>query len=181
MLLLVLGLALWSGAHLFKRLAPSARAGMGAGGKGVIAGALIISVALMVWGYRTADFIPLWEPPRFLTHLNNLLMLVALYLFAADGFRARAALAMKNPQLSAFKAWAVAHLLVNGDLASILLFGGLLAWAVVTVIVLKRSGVSPAKRLWGGKRAEISAVVATLAALGLIGWIHTSLGHWPFG
>lgn len=181
MLLLILGLALWWGVHLFKRLAPGARAALGPGGRGLVAGLLIASVALMVIGFRNADVSPLWEPPRFLTHLNNLMMVAALYLFAADGVRARAALAMKNPQLTAFKIWATAHLLVNGDLASILLFGGLLAWAVVTVILLKRAGVPPAKRDWGGRRAEIIAPLATLAALAVVGAVHTWLGYWPFG
>lgn len=181
MTILILGLALWWGAHLFKRLAPDARARLGNAGMGLVALALFVAVGLMVWGFRGADHVQLWSPPRFMTHINNLLMVLALYLAVADALRARAALMMRNPQLTAFKTWAVAHLLVNGDLASVLLFGGLLAWAVVTVIVLKRAGVTKAPRVWGGVGAEVGTVVGTLLALGMIGWIHNLLGYWPFG
>jgi uncharacterized membrane protein len=182
MLLLILGVALWWGAHLFKRLAPDARAAMGDKGKGLMAVLLLASVVLMVVGYRGSDdAAQLWYPPAFFTHINNLLMLLAFYLFAADGVKARAAIAMPNPQLTGFKTWAVAHLMVNGDLASVILFGGLLAWAVVTVIVLKRSAPRPAKRAWGGVKAEIIAVVGTLVIFGAAAWIHDWLGYWPYG
>lgn len=181
MLILILGLALWWGAHLFKRYAPARRARLGNAGMGLVALALLAAVGLMVWGFRSAGYIHLWSPPRFLTHVNNLLMLLALYLAAADALRARAALAMRHPQLTAFKTWAVAHLLVNGDLASVLLFGGLLAWAVVTVIVINRAAPRGPRRAWGGVRAEILTVLATLVLLGGIGWIHYWLGYWPFG
>lgn len=181
MTILILGVALWWGAHLFKRLAPDARAAMGDRGKGLMAVLLLASVVLMVLGYRGAGVTVLWSPPTFFTHINNLLMLLAFYLFAADGVKARAAIAMPNPQLTGFKTWAVAHLMVNGDLASVILFGGLLAWAVVTVVVLKRTAPRPAKRAWGGVKAEIIAVVGTVVIFGAAAWIHNWLGYWPYG
>lgn len=181
MMILILGVALWWGAHLFKRLAPTRRAAMGDKGKGLMAVLLLLSVVLMVVGYRGADVVVLWSPPAFFTHINNLLMLLALYLFVADGVKARAAIAMPNPQLTGFKTWAVAHLLVNGDVASVVLFGGLLAWAVVSVIVLKRAGVRPARRAWGGVKAEIIALVGTVVAFGAVAWVHNWLGYWPYG
>ncbi|MDP2086563.1 MAG: NnrU family protein [Gemmobacter sp.] len=179
--LLILGVALWWGAHLFKRVAPDARSALGDRGKGLVAVLLLVSVVLMVVGYRGAEVLVVWSPPAFLTHLNNLLMVLAIYLFVADGVKARAAVAMPNPQLTGFKTWAVAHLLVNGDLASVVLFGGLLAWAVVSVIVLKRAGVRPAKRAWGGVKAEAIAVVGTVVVFGAVAWVHNWLGYWPYG
>ena len=180
-LVLILGVAIWWGAHLFKRVAPGPRAAMGERGKGLMAVLLLVSVVLMVLGYRGAEVVVLWSPPAFLTHLNNLLMLLALYLFAADGVKAKAAIAMPNPQLTGFKTWAIAHLLVNGDLASVILFGGLLAWAVVLVIVLKRAVPRPARRAWGGVKAEVIALVGTVVVFGVVAWVHDWLGYWPFG
>lgn len=60
MLILILGVALWAGAHLFKRLAPARRAGLGDKGKGLVSAALVVAIVLMVIGYRTADSAVLW-------------------------------------------------------------------------------------------------------------------------
>ena len=179
LILLILGLALWAGAHLFKRLAPAARARMGDPGKGAVALALLAALVLMVLGYRGAEFTYLWDPPRFLIHVNNLLMLIAVFLFAADGMRAPLIGRMRHPQLTAVKTWAVAHLLVNGDLASVILFGGLLAWAVVEVIVINRAvPVFVPKPVKPG--ATWKAALATPVALGLIMLIHNWLGPQPW-
>ena len=136
MTLLILGVALWWAAHLFKRLAPGPRARMGNAGRGVAAVLILLSVVLMVVGYRGAETVQLWHPPAFLTHVNNLLMVFAFYLYAADGLKTAVTRKIRHPQLTAFKTWTVAHLLVNGDLASVILFGGLLAWAVVTALIV---------------------------------------------
>ena len=87
MTLLIAGLVLWWGAHLFKRVAPQRRAAMGEAGKGVMAVLIVLSVVLMVIGYRGAAVIDLWFPPAFLVHLNNLLMILAFYLYAASGMK----------------------------------------------------------------------------------------------
>ncbi len=139
MVLLIAGLLLWTGAHFFKRAAPGPRARLGDPGKGLVALALVLSVVLMVLGYRAAPYIDVWYPPVWLKHLNNLLMLLAFALFGNGAAKGTLSGRIRHPQLTALKIWAVAHLLVNGDLASILLFGGLLAWAVAEVIVINRS------------------------------------------
>ncbi len=181
MVFLVLGLALWWGAHLLKRLAPGPRLAMGDAGKGVVALLLAVSVVLMVIGYRGAAFVPVWEPPSFLRHVNNLLMLLAFYLYAASGMKTRITGLIRHPQLTAFKAWAVAHLLVNGDLASAVLFGGLLGWAVVTVIVINRAEPRPAPPPPAPMGKEIGAAVGAVIVMGLVGGIHAWLGYNPFG
>ncbi len=178
---MVLGLALWWGAHLFTRLAPARRAAMGDAGKGLVTAGIVAGVVLMVIGYRGAAQVDLWYPPALLTHVNNLLMLLAVYLYAASGMKTRITAVIRHPQLTAVKTWAVAHLLVNGDLASLILFGGLLAWAVVEVIVINRAeprGPLPAPAPVG---KEIGAVVGAVVVLGAIGAVHSWLGVWPFG
>ena len=181
MILLVLGLALWWAAHLFKRLAPGPRQAIGETGKIVAAVAVVASVVLMVIGYRGAEVVPLWEPPAFLRHVNNLLMLLAFYLYAASGMKTRITAVIRHPQLTGFKTWAVAHLLVNGDLASVVLFGGLLAWAVVAVIAINRATPRPAPPPPAPMGKEIGAVVGAVIVTGVVSGIHTWLGYNPFG
>jgi uncharacterized membrane protein len=177
MLLLILGVALWTGAHLLKRLAPDARANLGDKGQGIIAVALLASVVLMVVGYRMADTAFLWGRHPATVGINNLLMLFAIYFFAASGMKTMMGQRMRHPQLIGFKTWALAHLLVNGDLASIVLFGGLLAWAVVEVIVINKqsSWTKPAAKV--DMKKEVIAVVASLVLYGVIVGIHYALGY----
>jgi uncharacterized membrane protein len=171
----------WWAAHLFKRLAPGPRGRMGNAAKGLVAVLVVASVVLMVLGYRGADQIDLWYPPGFLVHVNNLLMVLAVYLYAASGLKTRITRAIRHPQLTAVKTWAVAHLLVNGDVAAVILFGGLLAWAVVSVILINR-----AERTWtppppAPASREVMAVVGTVVVLGAIMWVHNWLGVRPWG
>ena len=179
--LLIAGVALWTGAHLFKRVAPAARARMGDPGKGLIAALLVGSIVLMVLGYKRVDFVGIYYPPPFLVHVNNLLMLVAIYLFSPAAKRGRLIYGMRHPMLTGFKLWAVAHLLVNGDLASLVLFGGLLAWAVVEVIVINRSEPDWQKPDQPGTYAKDAMfAVGSVILLVVIGYIHSWLGVWPF-
>jgi len=181
MTLIVIGLVLWCGAHLFKRMAPDARAAMGDAGKGVVAVSVVASVVLMVVGYRGSEFIAVWTPPAFLIHLNNALMVFALYLYAASGMKTAITGVIRHPQLTAVKTWAVAHLLVNGDLHSIVLFGGLLAWAVVSVIAINRAQPDWTRPAPAGAGREIGAVVGALVATGAIMALHNWLGVAPWG
>ena len=177
---LLLGLAVWFGAHLWKRVSPESRARFGDPGKGIVAVLLLVSIALMVWGYRSAAVVDLWYPPEWLKHLNNLLTLIALWLFAGSNTGGYIDKRMRHPQLIAVKTWAVAHLLVNGTLAALILFGTLLAWAVVEVIVINRSAEwepSEAGSIGRDAGALLIAVVLWLA----IAYAHTWFGLWPFG
>jgi len=100
-----------------------------------------IGLALIVWGfanYRANGWIDVWYPPHFMKHITVALMLPAVILIAAAYLRGRIYLAVKHPMLTAVKLWALAHLLTNGDLGSIILFGSFLAWAVYDRISLKR-------------------------------------------
>ena len=180
-LLLILGVALWWGAHLFKRVAPDLRARMGDPAKGAVAVALVAAIVLMVFGYRGTEFINVWYPPAFMVHINNLLMLIALFLFSPAAKRGRVIYGMRHPMLTGFKLWAVAHLLVNGDLASIVMFGGLLAWAVVEVIVINRSEPGWQKPTEPGTIGkDVMFFAGSIVLLAVIGYIHNWLGVWPF-
>lgn len=181
MLILILGVALWWGAHFFKRLAPVQRAAMGSSGRAVVAVLLILSVILMIVGYRMTDGPYWWGPSAPLKGINNLLMLVALYLFAADGMKTRITHYVRHPQLTGFSLWAIAHLIVNGDLPSFILFGGLLIWALAEMVTLNRAQTWTPPAGPFPPRKEIMAAAGAVIALLLIGLIHTWLGYNPFG
>ena len=178
MTLLILGVLLWTFAHLLKRLAPGLRARLGEGpGKGLVTLALLLSIYLMVVGYRAAEFIPLWEPPLFLRHVNNLLMVFAVILVTMQANRGKMQTWMRHPMLVGVKTWALAHLLVNGDLASVVLFGGMMAWAVVEVIVINRANRAWVRPAPGPVTGDIVHVVGALILMGGIIWLHGWLGY----
>jgi len=181
MIWILLGLLIWSGAHLFKRWAPERRAAMGDAGRGAVALAVLAGLVLMVIGYRQADGAFLWGRSPMLTGINNLLMLLSVYLFAAAGMKTALAQRMRHPMLTAVKVWAFAHLLVNGDVPSFVLFGGLLAWAVVEVIVINRTEPAWTPPQAAPPRKEIVALIASVVLFGVIAGIHTWLGYPVFG
>lgn len=180
-ILLLAGIALWTGAHFWKRVAPDSRASYGDKGKGIVAGLVVLSIVLMVIGYRGADGPVWWGRSSALVGINNLLMIFAFYLYAASGAKTWITTKVKNPQLTGFKIWAFAHLLVNGDLASFVLFGGLLAWAVGQVILLKRSGVAWTPPHPVPVKKEITAIIATVVVVVIVMGIHYALGVQPWG
>lgn len=183
MVLIVIGVAFWCAAHWFKRFAPDARARMGDPGKGVVALLIVASLLAMIFGYRGADFVTLWSPPGFMVHINNLLMILAFWIYgssAAKGAKAWPAYKTRHPQLLAFKVWAFAHLLVNGDLASVLLFGGLLGWAVVSVILINRAEPDWTAPAPAGAPTYIRLTVITVVIVAIVTALHTWLGVWPF-
>ena len=185
MMMLVLGLVLWFATHLFAIWAPGPRSGltetMGTGGsKGLMAVLTVISVALMVMGYQDAPYIEVWLPPAFLVHVNNLLMLVAVFFFIAGNIPGPVRNRIRHPQLAAAKTWALAHLLVNGDVASIVLFGGILAWAVLALIGSnRRDGKPPLDKPVTGMGLVIH-LGATVAVFAVIAYVHQWAGIWPF-
>ncbi|WP_226779345.1 NnrU family protein [Oceaniglobus trochenteri] len=181
MILIILGLILWSGAHFWKRISPDSRAAMGDKGKGIVAIVSVIGIVLMVIGYRGAEGAFYWGRSPAMTGINNLLMLFAFYLFAASGAKTRITRFIRHPQLTAVKVWAIAHLLVNGDTPSFVLFGGLLAWAVAEVIVINRAVPNPAPAHPVPVKKEVTAAIAAIVAFAVVSGIHILLGVNPFG
>ena len=178
MLMLTLGVVLWSVAHLFKRLAPAARDGMGDLGKLVVTVALIGSLVMMISGYQDASGPVWWGRQPLWVSISNILMLFAFYMMVASSMKVRITSMVRHPQLTAIKAWSVSHLLVNGDLPSLILFGGLLGWAVVSVIIINRQDGKDA--MTGGNPGWSREALAVLVSVGLYGAVahaHAYLGY----
>lgn len=164
MSLLVAGLVVFLGIHLLPTL-PQTRGRLAArfGEKGfklLFTAVSFAGFALLVYGYIQAPFVEVWSPPLWLRHLTIALMLPALVFLAAFQVGGRIAARIKHPFLNAVKTWSFAHLLANGDLASILLFGGFLAYASYDRISVKRRGLPKSKHLpaWGPKDAIVMAL-----------------------
>ena len=180
MTLLIAGVLLWWASHLFRRVTPGLREGLGDNtGKLVVAILSVIAVVLMVMGYRRADIVPVYTPLAGMGHLNNLLMLVALFLFALSQTKGSWRGRLRHPMLLSVVVWAIAHLLVNGDMASLILFGGMGIWAVLSILLINahaewvRPEPGPASR-------NVITVVVVVVIYGVIAGIHTWLGYSPF-
>lgn len=185
MLVLILGLVIFLGVHSAQIVAPGwrsrqmARTGEGAW-KAIYTVASLVGLALIVWGYglaREDGRVQLWDPPVWTVHLNYLLMLPIFVLLVAPYFPGRIKVALKHPMLVAVKLWAVGHLLANGDLASLVLFGSFLAWAVAARISAKRR--SAPVRLPGAPPSPYNDLLAILIGLALyvafVLWLHGAL------
>lgn len=174
---LIAGLVLFFAAHVFttfrqSREAAIARLGTGAyrGIYSVVSG---IGLALIVWGfvhYRASGYIPVWSPPRWLGHINLLLMLPALILFASAYLPGHISSAAKHPMLAGLKIWALGHLLVNGDLGSMLMFGAFLAYGVFDRIAVKKRALRE-----GPPPARVLKPVNDLLAAGIGGALYVAI------
>ena len=133
----------------------------------------IAGLVLIVWGYgdyRAHGLIPVWSPPAFMRHVTVGLMLIAVILFTAAFIPSHIKAKAKHPMLAGIKTWALAHLLSNGDLGSILLFGSFLAWGVYARIAAKRRGDAGTVAAPSGWTNDIIVVL-----LGLV--IYLALGY----
>jgi uncharacterized membrane protein len=192
LIVLVLGLLIFLGVHSVRIVADGWRgaqiARFGAGTwKGMYALAAAVGLALIIWGYHLAQAQPvvLWTPPSWARHLGALLTIPAFVLLAAayvPGNRTKAAVG--HPMVAAVKTWALAHLLANGTLAAVILFGAFLLWAVVDFAsLLRRDRVAGTRYPAGTGSRDASVLVVGLAAWALFAFLlHAWLiGVNPFG
>ncbi len=174
--ILLIGLAVFAGSHAFVTRR-AARADlikrMGEGPyKAVFSLVSALGIVLIVWGfaiYRASGFIEIWSPPTWTRHLALVLMWPATVLIVAAYIPGEIKRRLKHPMLAGVKLWAVAHLIANGDLGSIALFGGILAWAVYDRISLKRrtDAGGPPIPIGGWGNDLMAIIVGTLVYLAL--------------
>ena len=179
--IMILGLAIFLGVHLFtimrgQRAALIARLGEN-GYKGLYSLISLVGLVLIVYGfarYRQGEWIDIWFPPVWTRHLAALLVLFAFIMLVASYSRGHIYTTLKHPMLAAVKLWALAHLMANGDLGSIILFGSILAWAVIDRISLKRRtdpGAPPIPV--GGMRNDVIAIFGGVVLYAVFGlWFH---------
>ena len=179
MILLILGLILFLGSHAFTRvrsMRDPVAAKLGAGPfKGLYSLIALSGFVLIIIGYgqyRAAGYIEVWSPPAFLKHLAYLLMMPVFVFLIAAYAPGKIKSAIVHPMLAAVQFWALAHFLVNGDLGSMLLFGGFLAWGIFA-----RARLGKAVRIkvaWS--MGDTISIVGGLAAwVVMLMWLHPIL------
>ncbi len=182
--MLILGIVLFIGMHLTRIVTPGLRnsgiAKLGDNGWKILY--TVVSIAgiyLMGRGYgvyRMEGSPIVYDPPFWMGHLTILLMALSFIFIVAGNLPMTGHIKakLKHPMLIGIKTWAVSHLLINGDLASIILFGSLLAWAIITLIAVKKRGVKPPVAT--SAKPDMIAVVTGLAIwLVFVMWVHTWL------
>jgi uncharacterized membrane protein len=183
MILLVLGLAVFLGIHLLTAARGTRAVVMGRLGEGPYKGLYSLvataGLVLVVWGfahYRSTGYVQVWDPPAVLHPVALLLLWFAFVALAATYAPAgKIKATLRHPMLAGVKAWALAHLLVNGDLGALVLFGSFLAWAVFDRIAVKKRGDAGARPVAGPTRGDIIALgVGTLAYIAMY-WLHPLL------
>jgi uncharacterized membrane protein len=178
---MILGLVLFLGIHTLttqRKLRARLIASTGEGGYKIgYALVSLLGLALIVWGfahYRATEWIDVWYPPKVLRHIAVALMLPAVILVVAAYIRGRIYTTVKHPMLSGVKLWAAAHLIANGDLGGIILFGSFLGWAVFDRISLKRRADAggPPIPVGGWGNDLIAVAVGIVAYLALVFAFH---------
>jgi len=146
LLLLILGLIIFLATHVFVTLRERRAvliARLGAGYRARFALVAIIGLALIIYGYgdyRAHEWVQIWSPPAFMRHITEGLMLFAAIFMVAAFIPSHIKAWVKHPMLTSVKTWALAHLLSNGDLGSIVLFGAFLLWGGYARVAAKRRG-----------------------------------------
>ena len=185
MTLLIIGLVLFLGSHSVSIVNAAWRDRMVSRlgilpWQGLYSLLAIAGIVLIIQGYDLARENPfiLYLPPSWLRHLALLLLVFVFPLLFAAYLPGRIRTATRHPMLVATKIWALAHLLVNGSLADVILFGSFLAWAVADRISLKRRTPLPVP---GAPPSRFNDALAVLLGIGLyllfIFWLHA----WLFG
>jgi uncharacterized membrane protein len=180
--ILILGLAVFLATHVFvsfreARASVIERVGLPLY-RSLFAIVSLVGLALIIWGYaqyRAHDLVQLWSPPAFMRHITIGVVFFAVVFVVAAFFPSHIKTRLKHPMLAGVKTWALAHLLSNGDLGSILLFGTFLAWGVYARIAAKRRGdigaaAKPAPQGWTNDVVVVVLGVAIFLALGF--WFH---------
>ncbi len=183
--MLIAGVLLWAVMHLMKSVTPGLRAGIqGAIGegphKGLVALLILVSVGLMIFGWRSATPEFVYDHPLWGRHATMPLMILALYLIAVAQGKSRVRQWIRHPMLTGVVLWAIGHLLANGDSRSVILFGGLGLWALISIFTVSRNEgewVKPAEvaPLW----REGLTILIVMVLYAILFWAHPYLSGMP--
>ena len=188
--LLLIGLVDFIGVHVFVSLRHSRSTLISRMGerpyRGVFSLVSLVGLGLIIYGfarYRADGLIPVWSPPSFLRPIAELLMWPAFVLVIAAYIPGTIKTTLTHPMLAGVKLWAFAHLLANGDLGGMILFGSILGWAVYDRITLKRRADvgGPPIPVGGIKNDLLAIVVGTLIYLAVGFVFHPLAGVPVFG
>ena len=174
MSLLIAGVVIWSVAHLVPAVAPGLRADLakrfGEGPyKGLFALDIVIALVLIVFGWKAATPTAIFAPPLIGSPIPSAFVVLAVVLIVTSSTANNLRRFIRHPQMAAVVCWGAGHLLSNGDSRSVVLFGGLIIWALLEIIFInKRDGVWQRPSPVPFVKDVITALIAAIAAAVLI-------------
>ena len=177
MIWLILGVLLWSVAHLLKGAAGTLRQSfidsLGADKyRSVFSLVIVASLVLMVLGWRSTTPELVYAPPTWGRHLTMLTMLISMVLFAAAGMPSNLKRNLRHPQLTGVIVWSFGHLIANGDSRSLILFGGIGLWALIEIPLINAREGEWKKPEAKPRAADIRAVLG-----GVVGYVILLFAH----
>lgn len=184
MKLIVAGLCIWSLVHFVPSIAQPLKlkvtAKLGENGYKLIFTVLILaSLALIVFGWRSTVPTTLYVLPAYTRHIAMFLVLIGFILFGASNYPTRIKSLVRHPQLTGVIVWAIAHLLLNGDSRSLLLFGGLGFWALLEIILINRREGDWVKPSAPGWARELRGLAISLVVFVVVVMIHPYIAGMP--
>ena len=180
MALLVTGIVLFCGVHLFPALAPALRnrlvSSLGENPyKGIYSLLILAGLVLIVLGWKAAIPRPVYVPPLMPGILPTVLVLVGLVFFFAARMRGYIKRVLRHPQMAGTILWATSHLLTNGDSRSVTLFGSLLIWALLEIVFCNRRDGPRTELPAAAAKFDLLALVVGGVAFAVIGHLHLKL------
>jgi uncharacterized membrane protein len=176
MTMFVLGVALWCVAHLVPSVAPGLRGRLMAIGegpyKGLFALTIVGSLLLIIFGWRAAVPSMVYAEPDWGRVVNMAAMLAALILFVAAFSKTNIKRYLRHPQLTSVLLWSVGHLLANGDSRSVILFGAMGVWSVITMLAINRRDGAWQKPKAVPVGRDLIPVVIGVVLYAVLGWVH---------
>jgi uncharacterized membrane protein len=184
MVLLILGVLLFAGVHLVPVVAVGFRARLierigEPAYKGLFALDVLLGIVLMVFGWRGATASLVYTAPAWGARAALPLMFAALVLFAASGVPTNLKRFLRHPQLTGVATWAFAHLLANGDSRSLILFGGVGAWAILSMALLNRRDGEWSKPEPLPLSAEVKPAVGGIVLFAVLYFAHPYIAGLP--
>ena len=184
MILLMVGVCLWAGVHLIPALAPGVKQAwkgkLGEGGyMGSFALSILVALGLIILGWRSAQPSLVYLPDAALRLPALVLMVLAFALLGATKRPSRIGRIARHPQLSGVLVWSVAHLMLNGDSRSLVLFGGFAIWTILEIILISRREGPWSKPDVPGWGAEITATAIALVVMAVFIYAHPWIAGVP--
>ena len=178
--LLITGIAVWCAVHLFPSVMPAKREALitrlgNNAYRGLFALVILASLVTIVLGWRSATPAAVYAPPLQGSPIVTVLVFLAFVLFVAARARTNLKRFLRHPQLTGVVIWSAAHLLANGDTRSILLFGGLGAWAVLEIFLINRRDGAWDRPGAVAIKSDVTVVVIAAVAFTVIFYFHAAL------
>ena len=178
--LLIAGVVFWSFAHLVPATLPGVRANLiaklgEAPYKGLFALDIIIALALIVFGWKSAIPTALYAPPMVAGSVPSVFLFLSILLLVASSMPNNLKRFVRHPQMASVVLWSAGHLLTNGDSRSIVLFGGLAIWAILEIVFINRRDGEWHKPKSGPLVSDAITVVVAVAVFAALVYFHASL------